>query len=547
MANPLLSNREWEVAELLLQAKSNKQIAEILHITESTVEYHLQHLYAKLGVESRTAAILILGKTPIPSLKERQGKSIVAGSGKVSDDGENLAQGANMNQSPLPKPSSKITASSIVAVVAVLIALISLVFAAMSWGRGSPGEAIRLVTAEVTRVAEVTRQVEVTRLVEVSRLVEVTRLVEVAPPAQATPDPVVYRGPSMSVARYWHTMTRMADGRILFAGGNQSPDVFLSQAEIYDPATNQFHPAASMHTARLSHSATGLQDGRVLVVGGYNLPSQWLTDAELYDPASDTWIVVPPLYSHGGGHTATLLPDGRVLVAGGGIGSSICTDKVEVFDPASLSWLEMPPMPSWRAGHTATLLRDGRVLIAGGNECHGLGGSPTPEALLFDPQTETWSPTGPMAEVVCQHEAALLADGRVLVAGGLLDRAFPDASITSIAQIYDPTTNTWSMTGQFNQPRFRYMLVTLSDGRVVMAGSSRDWDDRWNDSSFVQEIELYDPQKGQWQVIGELPEPRAELAALLMPDGTIWLTGGRMFSKFWSSTWVIAPKKAVLP
>jgi DNA-binding CsgD family transcriptional regulator len=51
-----LTKREKEVAELLLQSMSNKQIALALGISESTVEFHLKNLYIKLHVESRMEA-----------------------------------------------------------------------------------------------------------------------------------------------------------------------------------------------------------------------------------------------------------------------------------------------------------------------------------------------------------------------------------------------------------------------------------------------------------------------------------------------------------
>src|SRR5574341_371575 len=59
----LLSEREKEVAELLLQGKSNKQIAVALAISERTVEFHLKNIYTKLSERSRAEAILILGKS----------------------------------------------------------------------------------------------------------------------------------------------------------------------------------------------------------------------------------------------------------------------------------------------------------------------------------------------------------------------------------------------------------------------------------------------------------------------------------------------------
>ncbi len=58
-----LSSREREVAALLLQGNGNKQIAAALGITVRTVEFHLSNIYRKLGVASRTEAVLELGKT----------------------------------------------------------------------------------------------------------------------------------------------------------------------------------------------------------------------------------------------------------------------------------------------------------------------------------------------------------------------------------------------------------------------------------------------------------------------------------------------------
>jgi len=60
--NPL-SKREEEVVELLLQGKSNKQIALSLGISDHTVEFHLRNVYAKLQVSSRAEAIIKLGKS----------------------------------------------------------------------------------------------------------------------------------------------------------------------------------------------------------------------------------------------------------------------------------------------------------------------------------------------------------------------------------------------------------------------------------------------------------------------------------------------------
>jgi DNA-binding CsgD family transcriptional regulator len=80
-----LSKREKEVVELLLQGKSNKQIALALNITESTVEFHLKNVYAKLQVVSRAEAILKLGKS-IGLASENLGVSVVDEANKKIDN-----------------------------------------------------------------------------------------------------------------------------------------------------------------------------------------------------------------------------------------------------------------------------------------------------------------------------------------------------------------------------------------------------------------------------------------------------------------------------
>jgi RNA polymerase sigma factor (sigma-70 family) len=53
-----LSNRELEILEKLSQGKTNRQIAEELYLSENTVKNHLYRIYKKIGVNSRTAAII---------------------------------------------------------------------------------------------------------------------------------------------------------------------------------------------------------------------------------------------------------------------------------------------------------------------------------------------------------------------------------------------------------------------------------------------------------------------------------------------------------
>jgi DNA-binding NarL/FixJ family response regulator len=59
-----LSRREQEILNLLVRGLLNKQIANTLYIAEGTVKTHLHNIYTKLGVRSRTEAVLLVTGNP---------------------------------------------------------------------------------------------------------------------------------------------------------------------------------------------------------------------------------------------------------------------------------------------------------------------------------------------------------------------------------------------------------------------------------------------------------------------------------------------------
>jgi DNA-binding CsgD family transcriptional regulator len=89
--SPQLSNREWEVVELLLQGKSNKLIASSLSISERTVEFHLKNIYDKFDVSSRVELILKLGNAADRPESEKPGFST------VDQEGESIENGGGPN------------------------------------------------------------------------------------------------------------------------------------------------------------------------------------------------------------------------------------------------------------------------------------------------------------------------------------------------------------------------------------------------------------------------------------------------------------------
>ncbi len=324
----------------------------------------------------------------------------------------------------------------------------------------------------------------------------------------------------MLAARVDHTATLLASGKVLIAAGvvNVSSGGFFTSAELFDPATNTWSTAGSMAVGRGFHTATRLANGRVLVAGGMgaNPPSpapHRLASAELYDPATNTWSTVGSLAEARAHHTATLLADGKVLVAGGSSNNSnLPVNSAEIFDPATNTWNAAGSFLVERRDHEATLLPDGRVLIAGGG--NNISGS-LAIADLYDPATNIWSPAGSLARARSYLSLTLLASGKVLAAGG-----FDQLGIGTVAsaELYDPATNIWSAAGSLAVGRYEHTATLLPNGQVLVAAGFG--------SNFLASAELYDPALNSWSATGSLATPRYFHTATALANGNVLATGG---------------------
>ncbi|MEP7338233.1 MAG: kelch repeat-containing protein [Acidobacteriota bacterium] len=408
---------------------------------------------------------------------------------------------------------------------------------------------------------------------------------------------------NLATPRQAHSATLLPSGSVLVAGGTDASGAAINSAQVYNRLTKVWSaaPSFTFSEARGGHTATILHNGRVLFAGGQSNSGNFLSSSEYYEPVTASWVVTtfppvstatpaptpvpgstPPVTTQMNvarkGHTATVLPDGRVLAAGGtmtttGGGNSIL-NTAEIFDPFSGRWtLVAATMNAARASHTATLLPNGKVLLIGGN---GGGGN---SAELFDPASQSFTPTVAPGVSRVDHTATLLPNGKVLVVGG--------QGATSSAQLYDPSaspTGGWSSAGAgalsparhkhtatlalvngvyrvfifggldasnraLKSPRFynvetnafstitaeptrfRYdhTATLLPDGRVFVSGG-RGGTNGADVGRVIGNSEIFNPSAGTWDANLISTASRVDHTATLLPNGRVLLIGGRTIS-----------------
>lgn len=217
-------------------------------------------------------------------------------------------------------------------------------------------------------------------------------------------------------------------------------------------------------------------------------------------------------------HTATLLTNGMVLIAGGSADFTGPLAAAELYDPDKGTFSPAGAMTSARMGHTATVLPDGKVLIAGGAVSADQSFVPSNGAEIYDPSTGAFAVTGNMLfGHVCQ-QAVLLGNGKVLIVVGSGANGGPSNS-----ELYDPATGTFAPAGTYATNTFDFntcqggVAALLPDGKVLIV---------WEGTH----AEIYDPDAGSFTATAT---PRSAQyfddglpAAALLLNGQVLVAGG---------------------
>lgn len=314
--------------------------------------------------------------------------------------------------------------------------------------------------------------------------------------------------------------TLLPDGQIFYCHDTTDPILF-------DPTTGDRSFPAGSPSEQGCQNASLMSDGQIIMMGGqspadpgsFTNAVRWTKE---WSPVTETWQLLADMQHKVGRWYPGLarLADGSLLVMGGG---QCCdasrTDTCERFDLATQTWSYTGSLVNPTEFPPAALLHTGEVLTTWW------------PPQLYNPTTEQWSLTGNFNQPNrswpghCDHSLVVLADGRALAIGV---RSGPDGN-TVMGEVYDPKTESWSLTSNPDLVRSQSEVVQLPDGRVFVGGGETEVDPPPVDDvlGIVRWCDLYDPDADDWRRVADMNWHREyHGVTLLVPDGRILMTGG---------------------
>ena len=269
-------------------------------------------------------------------------------------------------------------------------------------------------------------------------------------------------------------MVQLPNGKVMTVGGYGSlstGQLGIVNTDIFDPATSSWTAAANMHTPRWYPSVVELSNGNYVAISGNSTNAiTWANTPEVYDPVANTWTALPKVSTsqiHEEEYPFSyLIPSGNVFT----IGPS--EDVSYELNVSNETWTSIGA--SGITNGSSVMYRPGKVLYSGGAPSIVTATNAQANAATIDltAASPKWQPTNPMRNARIYHTLTMLADGTVLAIGG---EPTSDQSIVTSGvlptEIWNPTTETWTQTAPIAAARnYHSTAILLPDGRVLSAG-----------------------------------------------------------------------------
>jgi hypothetical protein len=305
----------------------------------------------------------------------------------------------------------------------------------------------------------------------------------------------------------------LKNGKLLFYDDGATPSVWDYNANVFSAVPTNADLFCSGHAA--------LADGRILVVGGYGdgSGSIGISNAEIFDSASNTWTTTPNMSYKRWYPTATTLSDGRILVTAGWQTTNHTNAGIpEIYDPVVNSWTKLTNANNpFETYPFIFMLSDGRILHVGGSEY-------ATDTDVLDLTSQTWSVIDD--RLIDGGSATMYLPDKIMKAGSATDsqNTGPSSNTTFVLDMSQPLPK-WQQTASMTYARSFMNLTELPDGSVLATGGESD-KDGGNISNAVYAAELWSPATQTWTTMASMHTPREyHSTALLLPDGRVVESG----------------------
>ncbi|MGD1074373.1 MAG: galactose oxidase-like domain-containing protein, partial [Bryobacteraceae bacterium] len=282
---------------------------------------------------------------------------------------------------------------------------------------------------------------------------------------------------------------------------------------------------------------TFMADGRLLVTGGHLFDSQGLNTTTFYDPVADKWTAGPTMNNGRWYPTAVTLPDGRAFVCSG----SFATGPLAPPLPNKLNDSSVNPTPQVLQNGNWQDLTDfdtfplfPRMHVAPNGFLFMSGSLATTfyfENLQQPGNPGTWVPIGERSAGNAEYAPSVMYDvGKVVFIGGGGGQDPGEANLTNTVEIINLNAQNpaWAKVAPMNFPRRQHNATLLPDGTVFVTGGSQGVGfDNLDPGKPVHTSELFDPSSGTWtKMASEAVDRCYHSTAVLLPDGRVFSGGG---------------------
>ncbi len=318
-------------------------------------------------------------------------------------------------------------------------------------------------------------------------------------------DPNEFPNEVISTPKAWMGSV-MFKGLIFTFGGGISNDAQfggseVSSVEAYDPMSNTWIEKTHLGLARAHLTAEELKQKFYTIGGSIGVGTQPIGQVEEYDPITNTWTNKASL-NMPRWKLASSVFDGKIYTFGGGTSGNQCvpSDVVEEYDPTLNIWTIKNPMPSARWGACSETM-DGLIYVIGGStKCPHIIIGPSSVVEIYDPLTDSWSFGAPMPTARWDFATAVV-NGKLYAIGGW--EPYGQTALPTVEE-YDPNTNSWSTKSPMPTARTGLCAEKINQSVYVVGGNTG--------TEVTNLVEVYDVISNKWS--GPYPYSEWEITTI---------------------------------